>query len=443
MKEEFLHFIWNNGLFNQETFVTTRGEQIKVLNPGDYNRDSGPDFFNSRILIGDTIWAGNVEIHIKSSSWVAHSHHLDPSYNNVILHVVHEFNSESFNSAGTRIETAVMNWDNSLYEKYEQYLNEPSAIACRNDLNRVDFFRIRHWITRIATERLEEKSARIKPVLAELNNDWEETLYRLISRYYGMNVNSEPFSLLASRLPLRIIRRHSDDILQVEALLYGQAGLLEDGLFREALTDEYYSLLVREYRSLAVKYSLVPVDGWLWKFHRMRPANFPTVRISQLAVLLTSEDHIFARIRESGSTGKIIEIFNTNATSYWDNHYKFGIASACHVKNAGPVLTSGLLINCVIPMIFLYGKVTSNQTYCDRAIDLAENIPPENNRITREWESAGIIPASAFESQGLIGLRERMCKIRACLNCQIGSKLISLGKESDPRARMFLEEPLI
>jgi len=442
MKEEFLHFVWKNRQFDQEKFVTTDGNPIEVINPGDYNRDSGPDFFNARLLIGDTLWAGNVEIHIKSSSWDMHGHHSDRSYDNVILHVVNEYNCDAFTSSGLKIETAVMNWDIRLYEKYQAYLDAPGTIACQADLPLVDYFHIRHWITSVAAERLELKAQKIRTLLKELRNDWEETLYRLLTRYWGMNVNAEPFFILATRLPLKIIKKHSDNLVQVEALLFGQAGMLEEGLFRDAPEDEYYRLLCREYRVLARKYSLKPVDEWMWKYHRMRPSNFPTVRISQLAALLTSREHLFASIREADSIDSLSEIFCAPASPYWNSHYKFGmVTSSPSVKRVGQGLISALIINCVVPLIFLYGRELSNQLYCDRALKISEDIPPERNRVTREWEAAGIIPLSAFESQGLIGLSSTMCKIRSCLNCQIGSKLISLGKDSDPRSKMVMEGP--
>jgi len=442
MKEEFLHFIWKNRLFDPDSFISEEGHQIKVISTGDYNRDSGPDFFNARLQIGNTMWAGNIEIHLKSSHWELHGHHLDNSYNNVILHVVQEYDGAAYTSSGIRIETAVMNWKKIIYEKYQEYINAPGTIACLKDLHLVDYFHVRHWITGMAAHRLEEKSQKIRPVLKELHNDWEETLYRLIARYYGMNVNSEPFYMLASRTPLKIIKKHSDNLLQVEALLYGQAGMLEDGLFRETIDDQYYKLLVREYTVLAAKYSLRPIDGWIWKFHRMRPSNFPTIRISQLAALLTTTEHLFAIMREAASSEILYELFNRPASSYWDNHYKFSrTTSSRSVKSAGSGLGSALIINCVVPLIFLYGRETSNQRYCDRAINLIEGIVPEKNRVTREWESAGIVALSAFDTQGLIGLSETMCKIRACLDCQIGCKLISLGLDSDPRIKMVMEAP--
>lgn len=447
MREEFLHFIWKNSLFESDSLITAEGSVIEVVDAGTYNRDSGPDFFNARIRSEDTIWAGNVEIHLKSSHWYTHGHHKDKAYNNVILHVVGENNSDTFNEAGMEVMTVILRFKPSVYEKYSEYLGAPGTVGCSADLRRLSPFIIRNWITGCAVERLEEKGERIKPVLHELNNDWEETLYRFVAAYFGHNINSEPFFRLASSLPLSIVRKHSDNLLQTEALLFGQAGMLEEGLFKERAGDDYYDLLKREYRILRSKYSLVPLHGFIWKFHRMRPSGFPTVRISQLASLLCRNSSLFSEVREAESAERLLKLFSSDESSYWREHYTFGRkypgkrnVTSSHEGRKPGLAPLNIVLNAAIPVIWVYGRENSTERYCSRALMLSEMLPPERNRITREWEAAGVVPLSALDSQGLITMRENYCRRRRCLQCHIGSRLIARGIDSHPGGKMILEE---
>lgn len=447
MREEFLHFVWKNSLFESDGLAATDGSVVEIVDPGNYNRDSGPDFFNARIRSDDTIWAGNVEIHLKSSHWYSHGHHKDKAYNNVILHVVGEDNSDTFNEAGMKVLTVTLRFKASVYDKYTEYLRAPGAIGCSSDLWKLSPFIIRNWISACAVERLEEKGERIKPVLHELNNDWEETLYRFAAAYFGHNINSEPFYRLASSLPLSILRKHSDNILQTEALLFGQAGMLEEGLFNKDAGDDYYNLLKREYKVLRTKYSLTPLHGFIWKFHRMRPSGFPTVRISQLASLLCRNSSLFASVREAESAEELIKLFSSGESFYWREHYSFGrkypgkrnVSSAPEGRKPG-LAPLNLVLNAAIPVIWVYGRENSLQRYRSKALMFSEMLPPEKNRITREWEAAGVVPLSALDSQGLITIRENYCRRRRCLCCHIGSRLIARGIDSDPGSKMILEE---
>ncbi len=298
MKEEFLHWLWKNRYFDASQLYNDEAEAIEVLTPGEYNTDSGPDFFNTRLIISGTHWAGNTEIHLNSSDWFRHGHHTDHAYDNVILHLVYTKDAEAYTASGRKLMTLELRFDKNLWENYLVLVNNPGVIACSKFLYQVDPFYLHHWFCSLTVARLERKSGEIGQILSRTGNDWEETLYRLISRYFGFRVNTDPFEILASRLPLKVIRKHADNLLQVEALLFGTAGLLDETLFRETVSDKYYSLLCREFRALSAKYSIEPVDGWMWKFHRLRPANFPTVRIAQLAALIASGDGLFSRILE-------------------------------------------------------------------------------------------------------------------------------------------------
>jgi hypothetical protein len=439
MKEEFLHYLWKYGLYNHDRLLDNEKNQIIVLNPGEYNRDSGPDFFNARISVAGTVWAGNIEIHVKSSHFNNHGHQHDPAFNNVILHVVAENDKIVYNARGEQILTAELSFDPSLFEKYTLLVNNPYIIACQDDIKKLDNILVRHWLNALVIERLQAKAESIIKIFTETGHDWDETFYRLITRYFGFRVNTEPFEMLASALPFRIIRKHSDNIFQIEALLFGTAGLLETCLFKEALSDEYYRGLIKEYSILSSKYSLQPLHGWIWKFSRLRPSNFPTIRLSQLAAMLSVSDGLFSHVIEAKDMRIIRKLFEVSASCYWEDHFVFGKKSRKVIKNTGSQAADILFINAVIPMMFMYGRGRDNQQIIDRALSFLENISPEENKIISEWEEAGIKAESAFYSQALINLRNEYCKKRKCLNCRIGNMIISQGRKLRDKEELILE----
>ncbi len=342
-------------MYNQEKLVDNDKNKIIVLDPGEYNHDSGPDFFNARLLIADTIWAGNVEIHTKSSHFDNHGHQNDPAFNNVILHVVADNDKHVFNAKGEEVLTVEISFDQSYYEKYIFLVNNPYIIACQDDINKLDDLHIRHWLSSLVVERFQSKTESILKIFAETGNDWDETFYHLLARYFGFRVNTEPFEMLAAALPFKIIRKHADNLFQIEALLFGTAGLLETGLFKEALSDDYYLNLIKEYTVLSAKYSLRPLHGWLWKFSRLRPSNFPTVRLSQLASMLSITGGLFSKVLEASDINML--------KSYLKYlHLAIGMTILFLVRKAGilqriagPQAADILLINAVLPVIFVYG----------------------------------------------------------------------------------------
>ncbi len=439
MKEEFLHYLWKYRLYDADNLYDNNGNKITVRHPGEYNRDSGPDFFNARVITDGTEWAGNVEIHVKASHFYSHGHNDDHAFDNVILHVVAENDRKVFNAAGQEIITAELRYDPSLYRNYTDLVNNPSVIACQGEISLIDSFFLRHWLNALAVERVQEKSESAGRILAETGNDWEETFYRVLSRYFGFRVNTEPFEMLATAIPYKIIRKHADNRFQVEALLYGTAGMLEESLFRDAVADRYYRDLVKEYRILSAKYSIKPIHGWLWKFSRLRPVNFPTIRISQLAAMLSVAGGLFSRVLDAKGTEELRSLFEVTASGYWDDHYVFGKKSRSVIKNTGEQAADILLINAVIPAIYTYGRVRDNHELRERAIYFLEELPPESNSITRDWESAGITAGSALSTQALIQLRNEYCRKRRCLQCRIGAKLISSGKELKRDEELMLE----
>ena len=439
MKEEFLHYLWKYNLYNADKLIDNEGNKIIVIHPGEYNRDSGPDFFNARLRITGTEWAGNVEIHTRASHFDNHGHNLDPAFDNVILHVVAENDRQVYNTRGEEVLTAELKFDSVLYEKYTDLVNNPFVIACQPESSSLDSFFIRHWLNALVIERLEERSVQIMKIFSETGNDWEETFYRILTRYFGFRVNTEPFEMLASSLPFRIIRKHIDNRFQVEALLFGTAGMLDEDLFKEALNDDYYVALIREYKILSAKYSLRPLHGWIWKFARLRPANFPTIRISQLAAMLAVTGGLFSKVIEAVDIKKLKELFEVTASEYWDEHFVFGRKSRSYAKITGSQATDIFLINAVIPSIFVYGKYRDDREVCERALSFLEDIYPEENSIINEWQSAGVTAESAFYSQALIHLRNNYCRKRKCLDCRIGAKLVSLGRTLRKQDELMLE----
>lgn len=439
MKEEFLHYLWKYSLYDQDSLVDNDGNGIAVMNPGEYNRDSGPDFFNARVLIAGTEWAGNVEIHIKSSHFNIHGHDSDHAFDNVILHIVADNDKRVFNSGGEELLTVQIRFDPGLYEKYADLINNPCIIACQNEIGNFDRFHLRHWLHSLLIERLKAKADAIMKIFAETGNDWDETFYRTLSRYFGFRVNTGPFEMLATTLPFKIIGRHSDNRFQIEALLFGTAGLLEEGLFKDALSDRYYKDLIKEFKILSAKYSLHPIHGWLWKFCRLRPVNFPTVRISQLSALLSTAGGLFSKTLEADNIRQLKDLFDVSASSYWDDHYVFGKKSRSVSKNTGSQAIELFLINAVIPVVFTYGKFHDNRDLCERALAFLEDIGPESNSLTRDWKSAGVEVESAFYTQALLQLTDEYCRKRRCLDCRIGCRIISAGKKLINSDELMLE----
>ncbi len=419
MKEEFLHYIWKYNLYTNSVLETTNKERIVILNPGMHNYDSGPDFFNAKIKINDTIWVGNVEIHINSSDWHKHNHHKDEAYDNVILQVVYKHDKDIARTNGEIIPSFEITFDPNLLTNYESLICRETWIPCHDNVKQVDSFTIYNWLDALAIERLEEKSERINQLLELTHHSWEESFYILIARNFGFKLNSEPFEQLAKSLPLNCLAKHKDNLFQIEALLFGQAGFLDDDS-----GDTYYEDLNKEYLYLKKKFNLKSIDKHLWKFLRSRPVNFPTIRIAQFAKLIYNSSSLFSKILEAQEIKDYYHLFGVEIADYWENHYLFNKESIHKSKNLGKSAIDILLINTVIPFIFYYGKSKGLYDVQERAIALLENIKAEKNRMISRWIGLGIIPKNAFETQALIHLKNRYCNHKKCLYCQIGNSII-------------------
>jgi hypothetical protein len=418
MNEEFLHFIWSQELFDKELLSDT-GEKIEVLSVGTLNRDAGPDFLNARIRIGDTIWAGNVEVHTGSSSWEKHKHNTDKAYDNVILHAVKNFTQPAISSSRRKIPSVVLEFDASLYEKFQRITSGKMPIPCHPDLKFVDDFVVKMWIDSLIVERLEEKTNYLKSIFDLTRNNWEETFYFALARNFGFKTNALPFELLAKSIPIKLLSKCKVDLKQLEALLFGQAGFFEN-----KPPDEYSTLLRNEYYYLRKVHQLKPIENHLWKYLRLRPANFPTIRIAQFATLIHNSQHLFSKTIEAPGFEELYMLYDCAVSEYWEHHYNFGKKSKQEKKNIGKTSVYGIFINTVIPFLFLYGKNHANEALKEKAIALLEKLPAEKNHIIEGWISEGIKVENALQSQALLQLTSNYCIPKKCLSCQIGNSII-------------------
>ena len=421
MKEEFLQFIWEHGLFTKNDLKTTDGRSVEIISTGQPNSDSGPDFFNAKIRIGDTVWAGNIEIHQKSSHWYQHKHDMNAAYDNVILHVVESFD-RPVRVGMHDLPTLEIRYPEEIATNYEGLLRSVQWIPCQEQLPKYDPFLIRFWFSSLMIDRLQSKTNDILAILEQNKNNWNETFYQLLARNFGMKTNALPFELLAKSLPLQVLSKHKTNLFQLEALLFGQSGLLNESL----LGDDYYLSLRKEYSFLYQKYGLSGIELHTWKFMRLRPINFPTVRIAQLAMLIHHSSALFSQILETENLEELRKLFDVKASEYWDNHYRFNkFSDDNHPKMLGEIAFNNLVINTIVPLLFVYGDQHLNQAMKDRALLLLDKLNPESNQIIRKWNELGIESRTAFETQALLQLKNKYCDCKKCLNCQLGAKIIT------------------
>jgi len=419
MKEVFLQYVWKNGLFDHNNMRTVTGERVEIVSLGTCNTDSGPDFFNAHIRIGGVLWVGNVEIHVRSGDWFRHNHHKDRAYDNVILNVVDFYDKPVFNSHGKEVLSCVLKYSHNLVREYEVLSGNRRFLYCFDRLSAEDLFSFKFWLQSLVIERLERKSETILRSFARNMNSWEETMYQLVARYFGMNVNAEAFEELACSLPLRVLARQKKSAFQIEALLLGQSGLLFS-----PDPDTYQDSLIKEYDFLKKKYSLEPIDPCVWKFMRTRPYNFPTIRIAQFAHFVWNSESLFSKVLEMDSLADIRGLFDTSASVYWDTHFDFSKFSQRKTKKMGRSTLDIIIINAIVPMIFAYGDYNNMYKFKEKAVDLLESIKAERNYITKKWEGKGVRLASAADSQALIQLKSEYCDKKRCLHCEIGNKIM-------------------
>lgn len=415
MREEFLYYLWENRLIDK-VLQTTEGETVEVVATGYRNTDSGPDFLEAKIHIGDKLWAGQVEIHVKASDWNRHGHENDKAYRNVILHVVYENDTQATDLPTLELKG---HFDERLFANYQKFISAKGWIPCEKSIAQVPPFTRLSWLDRMAVERLESKSESVNKILNANQFDWEDALYKLLMRYLGLKVNNEAFETLSNILPFKVLLKHADNLLQVEAMLFGCAGFLE-GEFGEA----YPQLLQREFAVMRAKFNLIAMPAERFKFMRMRPSNFPTVRLAQMAQLIHKNGPLFSKIREAKTVGEVKALFDVGASAYWETHYRFDTPTENKPKHLGETTADVLIINAVVPLLFCYGKLHKDESYCDAAMQFLEATEAEDNAVIRHFAQCGIVVQNAMQTQALLHLFNIYCKRKRCLECRVGHVLL-------------------
>ena len=423
MTEAFLHYLWHHQMLGTG-LTTTDGQPVVVHRPGELNRDAGPDFFNARVSVGGVEWVGNIELHLRSSDWKQHRHSSDKAYNSIILHVVYEHDKPIVMENGKEPVTLELKSfiHPSLVANYDALMapSDPQTVPCVRRLPAVPPFIVHSCLDRLTVERIEAKSEVVRRLLDESRGNWEQTCYWLMAHYFGGKVNAVPFELVAKATDPRFLARWKDNPRRVEAVLMGQAGLLE-GYFEE----EYPRQLQADYEALRAGASLIPIDGYLWRFFRIRPSAFPTIRLSQFASLLSSSSNLFSTLLEITDVKVMEKLFDCRAADYWETHYQFDRpVEKRSVKRIGRMQADTLIINAWIPLLFVYGDVRGQQQYKEQAVHLLQQLSAEDNSIVRRFASANLVPENAAQSQALIQLYNNYCASRRCLDCRLGHSII-------------------
>lgn len=421
MKESILHYVWRFRLF-QNDLHTTDGKPIEVIDVGLPNSNEGPDFFNAKIKIEGKLWAGNIELHTTSDEWRQHNHHTNPNYNSVILHVVKTADKNVATQSQRIIPQCEIRYPKYIDDNYEFLIHSRRIIPCSNFIGSLPSLHLNSWISSLLFERLERKANHIYSLLERFNGSWEDVFYTLLIRNFGFGLNSDSFERLALSLPLKYIQKQGDDIIQIEALLFGQAGMLTE----TEKQDEYLDLLKKEYDFLSNKYTLTQLDAFIFKKLKSRPSAFTQIRIAQLAALLHSSQGLFSKVVGCEDVGRIRLMFHINASQYWQTHYVFGIVSDKKSKYLGDASLNVILINTVAPILFAYGKKTDNELLCERSIKFLETLAAEKNSIIRDFERMKVPIRNAADSQAIIQLKREYCEPRKCLFCRIGHQFLKV-----------------
>ena len=415
---------------------TTDGRLVEVIDPGLHNRNAGPDFFNAKVKIDGTLWVGNVEIHQKASDWYLHGHHQDAHYDNVVLHVCETFDQDVQTSSGQTLTQMQLSVPPQVRENYEELLKTDQYPPCYKIIPDLSRLTVHAWMAALQTERLERKTEDIRQRAERLGGSWEDAYFVTMARNYGFGINGEAFEQWAMNVPLQAVAHHRDDLFQVEAIFMGQAGLLDintvpEHYQKDALNDGYFARLRNEYLYLAHKFDMKPMDAGMWKFLRLRPQNFPHIRISQLANLYYERKAGLSQLLECKTVDELRALLTTHVTPYWETHYTFGSLSSKNEKHLSYGSLNLLLINTAIPMLFAMGRHKQKEELCDRAFDMLEQLKPENNYIIRMWQQCGLVVQSAGDSQALIQLKREYCEKKDCLRCRFGYEYLKKVKSEE------------
>jgi hypothetical protein len=421
MKEELLHFIWNYKLLKPRELTSVTGARLKIFHQGELNKDAGPDFFNAKIEVDGITLAGNIEIHVNSSDWTRHKHENDTAYNNLILHVVYKYDKAIEQNTKHNVEVLELKnyLDPKVIKKYNSLISSSFALPCSKEIKTIETLKLQNWLQRMLVERLESKTDYVKHLFSATQNDFAQTFYLLLARNFGFKVNAEPFELLAKHLPLNILLKHSGNLFQLEALLYGCAGFLN-----RSYKTKYLQQLQNEFEFLKNKYKLKEQDVSLWKFLRLRPANFPTVRLWQFAMLIHKCPELFTSPENFTTVETLSKAISHPHEGYFAEHYKLDGPAVRKLKGIGKNSVENIIINTMAPFLFFYGQQTGKDQFIEAAVECFENLPFEDNLKTRNFVKGGLKFENAAESQGLIQLFDNYCKNMRCLECGVASHLL-------------------
>jgi len=413
--EQLLHYVWKHKIFSLKELKTTTGQQVEVIDTGLANTDAGPGFFNAKLKLDGVLWIGNIEIHERSSDWFKHGHHADAGYNSVILHIASEIDTEISRSNGERIPQIQLICPEAVRTNYKELLETDSYPPCYRIIPSLSPFTAHSWMSALQMERFEQKATLLNERLKRCQGNWEDAFFITLARNFGFGLNGDAFETWAHQLPFRAVDKHRNDLFQIEAIFFGQAGILED-----SDGDGYYLRLKKEYTYLQHKFGLIPMDASLWRFLRLRPANFPHIRIAQLACLYHRAYGLLSRIMETETLQGVRDILKGGTSEYWLTHYTFGGSSPSRPKTLSNTSLDLLIINTVVTFLYAYGLHKGNRVLCARAGSFLEELKAENNYITRMWEQCGMKASNAADSQALIQLKKEYCDKKKCLYCRIG-----------------------
>lgn len=435
--EQLLQYCWKHRLFPLKQLKTDQLQTVEVIDAGLHNTNAGPDFLNAKVKIDGTLWVGNVEIHDRASDWFLHGHQNDTAYNNVILHVTQNIDMDVTTADGRRIPQLQLLIPSTVSENYQQLLTIDAYPPCYQIIPSLPSLIIHSWMSALQSERLEQKTLDIQQRLQQCKGDWETALFVTLARNFGFGINGDAFEQWAQSLPLHSVAHHRDDLFQIEAIFMGQAGLLNPEVIpqkyhQQMIEEGYFDRLRNEYLYLAHKFSLQSIDAKLWRFLRLRPQNFPYIRIAQLANLYHSQRFCLRNLVESTTLSDLKDILRTTVTPYWETHYLFGSVSKRNEKHLSEQSLNVLLINTVIPLLFAYGRHIMSDNLCARALDFLEQLKPEHNHIVSMWQDCGMEIQNAGDTQALIQLKKRYCERKDCLRCRFGFEYLKGVNNSHP-----------
>lgn len=416
MKEVFLHYIWQYILFDFTDLVTEQGERLQIIRSGEYTQQAGPDFFNSLIVIGSQKWAGNIEIHIKASDWYLHHHEKDKNYNNVILHVVWDYDIPVLRKDQSPIPVLLLSKyvDHQLLKRYELLSQQKKWIYCEDFIGKMDVFKRDKWLETLFFERMERKVAPIKKFIEETNADWERVFFCQIAQGFGLNANGTIFFNMAKSLPIRVVQKERVSLVNLEALFFGKTNIIH-----AANEDTYSKNLWQTWSFLSQKYELVPAELGQLNFFKLRPDNFPTVRLSQLASLLNKHSSLFDVILSCKKKEDFYKVFDVKTTDYWMEHYVLDKRSPSKIKKTSTAFIDLIIINTVIPLTYVYYQ-NKGEDCSELILDLISSLKPERNNIIDYFSQLGLGIENAFDTQALLELKKNYCDAKKCLHCGVG-----------------------